>query len=282
MHRAAGISPSPTNPAPQHPCCCAQSLEKGLTLHLLPICTNPCRRNLRASTGIVWLVLPAWMPKASSWQHAWGTLTFCTSRVCQTTPFHQCLSTERWPSGSSLPPASWSSPHPGRRAPYLCRRQCLSWDLTPPPQVLVHAVHLVHSPHQYAVTSAPSSRLLEVCVRSCLKHQAGWGEKRQSASAPQSLRGWTEGIPCPACPEQTRHFLLHPRSSLRFPSCEKPCIFPIVFSLQVGMKWQYLGFLRKGSVHCFTQLAKPSSQTTLNPPSPLVLSDSRSTVNSGS
>lgn len=78
--------------------------------------------------------------------------------------------------------------------PYLCRRQCLSWDLTPPPQVLVHAVHLVHSPHQYAVTSAPSSRLLEVCVRSCLKHRVGQGEKQQSASTRQSLHGWIEGI----------------------------------------------------------------------------------------
>lgn len=74
-----------------------RSLENGLTLCLLPICTNPRRRNFRASTGIAWLVLLAGMPRA---QHPHGSvlrdiLTFCTSRVCQTSPFHQCLSTEQ-------------------------------------------------------------------------------------------------------------------------------------------------------------------------------------------
>lgn len=43
----------------------------------------------------------------------------------------------------------------------LCLRQCLSCDMTPPPQVRVQAVHLAHSPHQYVVTSSSSSRLLE-------------------------------------------------------------------------------------------------------------------------
>lgn len=43
----------------------------------------------------------------------------------------------------------------------LCLRQCLSCDITPPPQVRVHAVHLAHSPHQYVVTSSSSSRLLD-------------------------------------------------------------------------------------------------------------------------
>ena len=38
-------------------------------------------------------------------------------------------------------------PHP-TPAPHLCCRQCLSWDVTPAPQLREHAVHLVHSPHQ--------------------------------------------------------------------------------------------------------------------------------------
>lgn len=51
----------------------------------------------------------------------------------------------------------------------------------------MHAVHLVHSPHQYAVTSAPSSRLFEVCTRSCLEHQEG-GES-SSSQHPHHLGG---------------------------------------------------------------------------------------------
>lgn len=31
---------------------------------------------------------------------------------------------------------------------HLCCRQWRSWDVTPPPQLREHAVHLVHSPHQ--------------------------------------------------------------------------------------------------------------------------------------
>lgn len=63
----------------------------------LPVRANPRRRNLRASPGIARLVLPAGMPRT---QHPHGSmprdiLTFCTSSVSQTTPFHQCLSTER-------------------------------------------------------------------------------------------------------------------------------------------------------------------------------------------
>lgn len=41
-----------------------RSLEKGLALCRLPICTNPRRRNLRTSTGIAWLVFQAGMPRA--------------------------------------------------------------------------------------------------------------------------------------------------------------------------------------------------------------------------
>ena len=91
---------------------------------------------------------------------------------------------------------------PRRRVPYLCRRQCRSWDLTPPPQVLVHAVHLVHSPHQYAVTSAPSSRLLEVCARSCLKHQPGWGEQRRWHPRCGACAGRPRASPIPPAPSK--------------------------------------------------------------------------------
>lgn len=45
---------------------------------------------------------------------------------------------------------------------HLCFKQCLSFVLMPPPQVRVHPVHLAHSPHQYAVLSSPSSKLLYV------------------------------------------------------------------------------------------------------------------------
>lgn len=42
----------------------------------------------------------------------------------------------------------------------LCFKQCLSCDVIPPPQVRVQAVHLDHSPHQYAV-AMDSATLLE-------------------------------------------------------------------------------------------------------------------------
>lgn len=58
-------------------------------------------------------------------------------------------------------------PLPAVQCTHLCCRQCRSWDVTPPPQLREHAVHLVHSPHQYAVASAPPSRLLDVGLLSC-------------------------------------------------------------------------------------------------------------------
>lgn len=41
-----------------------QSLENSLSLCLLPLCSNPCWTNCRASTGIPQLLLLAGMPKA--------------------------------------------------------------------------------------------------------------------------------------------------------------------------------------------------------------------------
>lgn len=84
-----------------------RALRKGF---LLPTCTNLHRRSPGDSTGIVWLVLLAGMPRASSWQHAWGILTFYTHRVCQPAPLPQHSSTERCPSRPGLPPASWRCP----------------------------------------------------------------------------------------------------------------------------------------------------------------------------
>lgn len=55
-----------------------RSLENGLTPCLLPICTDPRRRHLRASTGIAWLVLRAQHPHGSTLR---DILTFSTSSV---------------------------------------------------------------------------------------------------------------------------------------------------------------------------------------------------------
>lgn len=100
-----------------------QSLQSRLSLCLLPLW-----RSCRASAGIsCWLLQGC--PKLRKSPPAQAGLA---------RHFHQCF---------SLRGDLWG-PVPSPWVLYLCLRQCLSWDLTPPPQVLVHAVHLVHSPHQ--------------------------------------------------------------------------------------------------------------------------------------
>lgn len=91
---------------------------------------------------------------------------------------------------------------------HLCWRQCLSRDVTPAPQLREHAVHLVHSPHQEAVASAPPSRLLDAGLLSCREtHRLGAGAPAVPAARPgpwtaqplgslgSGLRVVPEGIP---------------------------------------------------------------------------------------
>lgn len=98
----------------------SQSPENGLSLCLLPLCTNPCWRNCRASTGIPQLVLLAGMPKAQG-------ITLCPSRLCQT-PFHQCFS----PSGDLLgQPAADPPPQPVGAVPLPQAVPLLGFDTSP-------------------------------------------------------------------------------------------------------------------------------------------------------
>lgn len=108
------------------------------------------------------------------------------------------------------------------------------------------------------------------------------GEGREAGvpSRAQSLCGDTEGTPSPpSLPHSTQAL---PSPAEVKPEVSIPAFLQLCFHYKIGMKWQYLGFLRKGNAHCFAQLAKPSSQTALNSPRLLVLSDSCSTENSGS
>lgn len=82
---------------------------------------------------------------------------------------------------------------------HLCWRQCLSRDVTPAPQLREHAVHLVHSPHQEAVASAPPSRLLDAGLLSCREtHRLGRGWNASGTRRPpwalDSTASWQPGL----------------------------------------------------------------------------------------
>lgn len=105
------------------------------------------------------------------------------------------------PGGPPLTPG----PRGARSTPHLCCRQCRSCDVTPAPQLREHAVHLVHSPHQEAVASAPASRLLEVgllswvrgptAVRRRLEHLAGRACRPRALHRRTEPPGWVAPSP---------------------------------------------------------------------------------------
>lgn len=81
------------------------------------------------------------------------------------------------------------------------------------------------------------------------------GGKQHSALIAEPIQ------PSSACAVTSRGIFFPSEVKSGIPILARNSAFSIVFSLQIGMKLQYLGFLRKGNVQCLAQLAKPSSHT---------------------
>ena len=76
------------------------------------------------------------------------------------------------------------------------------------------------------------------------------GGKQHSALIAEPIQ------PSSACAVTSRGIFFPSEVKSGIPILARNSAFSIVFSLQIGMKLQYLGFLRKGNVQCLAQLAK--------------------------